>query len=275
MRRKIYLILFAIPFFTVSCFTSYHPVFVHGANDQLQLVGAPEVHVDVPRNYFLLFGGTNKRPMMAEAREKLSIKYAGFVPFKFINLSVDEAKSTYFFLYSQHTLTISANMLFDKPESLLGARDAIQQLNDYGFVKGDRVAFRSVVAKSDLNVIINSQGVINSFQNKLADVKVDETRASDVNLKDFDGNVKAEDLRPLPKNLVDYKENDEVIFVPRGYLGSPFSGRVKSFYNNYVVAIELSKSDKNRWIELGGIIETDGTIYVPTFRLFKSTNANI
>jgi hypothetical protein len=225
--------------------------------------------VDVNRNYFLVFGGANKRPMMAEARQQLSIKYAGFVPFQFVNLSVDEAKSNYFFLYTQHRLTITANMLFENPEYVDMAKEAIADLQDFGLVKGDRVMFRYNYRATDKNTGIYGQGVITELANYKVFIQLDSATRSNPKLRDYQGMVPLQDVELLPKHLTDYKEGDRVKFKPRGYDGEPFMGSVKAFYSSYVAAIKLSEADEKRWNELGGKVEVDGSIYVPTFRLFK------
>ena len=181
-RKRLF---FAVmPIFILSgCYTTHTPFYVQSDSDQTLLIGAPEAHVDVTRNYFLVFGGANKRPMMAEARQQLSIKYAGFVPFQFVNLSVDEAKSNYFFLYTQHRLTITANMLFKKPEYVDMAKEAISDMQDYGLVKGDRVLFKYIWTK-DKNGQAYGQGTIKELANNNVFIELDSATRSNPKFKD-------------------------------------------------------------------------------------------
>ena len=261
------LMLFAImPFFALTgCFTTHSPVYVQSSQHGFLPAGVPEVHADINRNYFLFFGGANKRPMMADARQKLSEKYAGFCPFEFVNISSDEAKSTFFLLYNKHSLTVSGSMVFKNSELVFGARKAVTEIENNGFAEGDRVYFTYDDGYSKMTL----QGAISFFAGSKAVIHLDSTSQNNPRLKFFDGFVKLKELTLLPKYMADYHEGDLVNFKPRGYSGEPFYAFVGSFYSNYTAGILLSEDDKTRWIQLGGVVDDQGLIYVPTFRLFK------
>jgi hypothetical protein len=253
-----------------GCYSIHKPTYIPSQNDKVMPVGTPQAQVTVQRNYFLFFGGANKRPMMAEARQEMAKRYVGFLPFEFINIAVDEKKSTYFLVYSNHRLTLSANLVMLDIAHAASSKTAVEEVTTYGFVEGDQVYFSNTTSAAGdiIKSMITLRGTIKTIAGKLAVIELNGEDINNPKLKWFDGFVNVKELQLLPKYLASYHENDTVSFLPRGYSGMPFKGQVVDFVTNYSVRMRLIEADALRWKSLGGEVDTSGIIIVPTFRVY-------
>ncbi len=261
-----YLAAFTLFLSITSCYTLHTPTYHVSVNDEFLPPKTAQIKAQTTRNYFLGFGGKNKKPMMAEARILLNDKRSGFLPNQFINVSVDEEKTNYFFLYYQHKLIISANLNFATKQYESTTNSAIQDVATYNLTQGDRITF-----KYDDGVLLHQSllGTVKWISDKIVHIELDEASKNNKLLHSFSGYANLKDVNLLTQNKADFKQNDVVAFMPRGYGGSPIVGVVHGFYNSTTVKLKLNPESIKTWQKFGGKRDEDGIIYVPVFRVFK------
>lgn len=265
-------LILLIAFMFPACLTLHEPNLISNTIEYLPPSNSPRIEATVSRNYFLAFGGANKEGMMEEALKKISIDYAGYLPYTLENITADQAKTSVFLIYTKHKLQLSANMNFKYNGYLNKSSKAILEKQRYGFNAGDIVYYSGygynapticivTLALSKDDVVLKRVAYFANPQKEIDQVHEIQRPSSLLQLVE------------APTCLA--KKGERVAFFPIGYDGPPLKGEYKEALNNKTAYIILNEQSKNAWLNLGGTLTTEGGIHAPFHRILPQEKAHL
>jgi hypothetical protein len=265
-----FVFIFFMALLLPACFTVHQPSLASNSLAYLPPANLPRVEAAASRHYFLAFGGANKEGMMDEALKEISANYAGYLPYTLENISIDQKKTTVFFLYNRHKLQLAANMKFAYNGYLNESFKAIKEKKHYGFNTGDLVTLIEYGIQP-LSVCIITD-IISKDAIKLRRIAYIGDTEKKVNAE-REIICHANDIKLLEKHKSPAKEGNNIVFYPVGYAGEPMTGILKEHINNKTAHIILDKQSKSAWQALGGELTAEGGIYAPVHRILPSEKA--